>query len=211
MGDVERTIPRPLAGASSARVPARPSGRWSPCPLARRAATGSASRPRRTSASAARRGPAGPPRPGPQPVPWRQRPGLHEEASRIKWPRATLPRARTRRSSDSLWTAPRAPDAPSRGGHPRCASWSKPSHARRGDASAQVPAAARRVSVQAHDRQPLSRRSVLRCSRSFHATSASPRTKARKSQRVMTRQCRSVVAVTVAVRVRSVRRATSPK
>ena len=61
------------------------------------------------------------------------------------------------------------------------------------------------------NRQTLSRRSVLRCSRSFHATSVSPRTKARKSQMVMTRQCRSVVAVTVAVRIRSVIRATSPK
>ena len=49
------------------------------------------------------------------------------------------------------------------------------------------------------------------CSSNFQATSASPRTNARKSQNVMTRQCRSVVAVTVAVRTRSLMRATSPK
>ena len=49
------------------------------------------------------------------------------------------------------------------------------------------------------------------CSSSFQATSASPFTNARKSQNVMTSVRRSVVAVTVAVRTRSLMRATSPK
>ena len=49
------------------------------------------------------------------------------------------------------------------------------------------------------------------CSSSFQATSASPRTNARKSHNVITRQRMSVVAVTVAVRTRSLMSATSPK
>jgi len=49
------------------------------------------------------------------------------------------------------------------------------------------------------------------CSSSFQATSASPFTNARKSQNVMTSVRKSVVAVTVAVRTRSLMRATSPK
>ena len=49
------------------------------------------------------------------------------------------------------------------------------------------------------------------CSSSFQATSASLFTNARKSQNVMTSVRRSVVAVTVAVRVRSLMSATSPK
>ena len=86
-------------------------------------------------------------------------------------------------------------------------------HARAAEASRDrgTCRAGRRVGVVPSRAQPRPCSMPPTCSSSFQATSASLFTNARKSQNVMTSVRRSVVAVTVAVRDRSLMSATSPK